>query len=135
MDYVRFVCQPGCTNCCRVQGYVYLTEEDLQRAASFLGLEAEEFERRYVYRTKHLRRLRKPPKGQCPFLKDHGCSIHPAKPTQCRLFPFWPDLLEDARNWSATGARCPGIGKGPYVQIGKALEIASEMSRAYPTMY
>jgi Fe-S-cluster containining protein len=135
MDVVRFACQPGCTDCCRVQGYVYLTEEDLRRAADYVGLPADEFERRYVYRTRHLRRLRKPPKGQCPFLEGDGCSIHPAKPTQCRLFPFWPDLLEDAHRWAATGVRCPGIGKGPLIQIGEALERASEMSRAYPRMY
>lgn len=135
MDSVRFTCQTGCTNCCRVQGYVYLTEEDLVRAAAFVGLSPESFERTYVYRTKHLLRLRKPKGSQCHFLDAEGCRIHPAKPTQCRLFPFWPDLLESASTWSATAARCPGIGKGPYIQIGTALETADEMRRAYPTLY
>lgn len=135
MDSVRFTCQSGCTNCCRVQGYVYLTEEDLQRAAAFRGMTCDDFERKYVYRTKHLRRLRKPQNSQCHFLESHGCAIHPAKPTQCRLFPFWPDLLESDGAWTATAARCPGIGTGPYIQIGAALETAEEMRRAYPTIY
>jgi len=135
MDLVRFACQQGCTNCCRVHGYVYLTEDDVQRASAFLNMSAEEFEKRFVYRTKHLRRLRKPKGSQCHFLDSEGCRIHPAKPTQCRLFPFWPDLLESASAWSATAARCPGIGKGPYIRIGTALETAEEMKRAYPTMY
>jgi len=60
---VRFACQPGCTNCCRRRGYVYLTEEDIGRAALYLGMSAAEFEGKYVYRTRHLRRLRKPRSG------------------------------------------------------------------------
>ncbi len=135
MEGVRFTCQPGCTNCCRVHGYVYLTEDDLKKAAGHLGMTPEEFERRYVYRTRHLRRLRKPKDSQCHFLGLKGCSIHAAKPTQCRLYPFWPDLLETNSAWTKTAASCPGIGKGTLVQIGTALETASEMKRAYPTMY
>src|SRR3989442_1776575 len=89
MDGVRFTCQPGCINCCNMQGYVYLTETDLERAAKFLGMTARAFEAKYVYRTRHQMRFRKPRDKQCPFLEKHGCSIHPAKPTQCRTFPFW----------------------------------------------
>jgi uncharacterized protein len=60
MDGFRFACIPGCTNCCRQTGYVYLTEEDLKRAAAFVGMSAAKFEAAYVYRTRHLLRLRKP---------------------------------------------------------------------------
>ncbi|MCC6292751.1 MAG: YkgJ family cysteine cluster protein [Bryobacterales bacterium] len=132
---LRFACQPGCTNCCNVAGYVYLTEENLIEAARYLRLSAAEFERRFVYRTRHLLRLRKPRGSQCHFLKEDGCAIHPAKPTQCRLFPFWPELVKSAYAWKTAGRRCPGIGQGPLVQIGEALEQASEMEHAYPTIY
>ena len=135
MDGLRFECQPGCTNCCRVQGFVYITEADLERAAGHLRLSPAEFERRYVYRTRHLLRLRKPRNSQCHFLRDYGCSIHPAKPTQCRLFPFWPELVENRESWIETANYCPGIGKGDLVQIGTAVEIANEMRHVYPGMY
>ncbi|MDX2153255.1 MAG: YkgJ family cysteine cluster protein [Bryobacteraceae bacterium] len=135
MESLRFACQPGCTNCCQVRGYVYLTEADLERAAAHLRMSPAEFEARYVFRTRHLIRLRKPRGAQCHFLKNGGCEIHPDKPTQCRLFPFWPELVEERRAWRATAARCPGIGQGPLIQIGTALETASEMKRAYPSMY
>jgi uncharacterized protein len=135
MDGLRFECQPGCTNCCRTQGFVYITEQDLRNASRYLGMKPAEFEQRYVYRTRHLLRLRKPRNSQCFFLRDYGCSIHPAKPTQCRLFPFWPELVENRDNWIETGNRCPGIDKGELIQIGAALEIANEMRTAYPSMY
>jgi len=135
MDGLRFACVPGCIKCCDVDGFVYLTEEDLKRAANYVGMSAASFEEKYVYRTRHRLRLRKPRGRQCPFLLDDGCSIHPAKPTQCRLFPFWPELVEDRERWEETALLCPGIGTGRLYQIGTALETAGEMKRAYPVMY
>jgi hypothetical protein len=132
---LRFACQPGCTNCCDQSGFVYLSEDDIKRAAKFVGMNAPAFEEKYVYRTAHQRRFRKPPEKQCPFLDKGGCSIHPAKPTQCRTFPFWPETVENRAEWKRTGKYCPGIGKGPLIQIGEAMEIAEEQRRAYPEMY
>ena len=80
-------------------------------------------------------RLRVPRGANCSFLKNDGCSIHPAKPTQCRIFPFWPELVDDKREWRKTAAWCPGIGKGKLVQIESARQLAGEMREAYPGIY
>jgi len=135
MTSMRFECQPGCTACCQRKGFVYLIEDDIARAARFLGMTAAVFEERYIYRTKNLRRLRIPRGGQCRFLRADGCSIHPAKPTQCRIFPFWPELTESSRKWRGTAAWCPGIGKGELVRIETVRTLAQEMRGAYPSMY
>lgn len=135
MKGLRFECQAGCTNCCTQKGFVYLTEADLTRIAKFLGMSAADFERRYVYRTTRQLRLRVPRQVQCHFLLDGGCSIHPVKPAQCRIFPFWPELVDDKREWRKTAAWCPGIGKGELVQIEIAAGRAREMREAYPHMY
>jgi hypothetical protein len=132
---MRFECQPGCTACCEQKGFVYLTEEDLRSIAAFLGMGSAEFERRHVYRTRNLRRLRVPRDAQCSFLRDGGCSIHPVKPVQCRTFPFWPELVGNRQEWHKTAAYCPGIGKGELVQIEVSRAGADEMRRAYPSMY
>lgn len=132
---LRFECQPGCTACCRQHGFVYLTEADLARIAEHLGLTATEFERRYVYRTAHLLRLRTPRGVRCRFLRDDGCSIHTVKPTQCRIFPFWPEMVQSRREWFAAGNFCPGIDKGELVQIEAAEQLAREMRKAYPRLY
>jgi Fe-S-cluster containining protein len=135
MTALRFECQPGCTNCCEQQGFVYLTADDMQRIAEYVGMAAKDFERRYVYRTKHLLRLRVPRQQQCHFLRDGGCSIHAVKPVQCRTFPFWPELIDDKREWKKTAQWCPGMGKGGLVQIEMARAKSGEMREAYPGMY
>lgn len=135
MKGLRFQCVPGCTKCCEVEGWVYITERDLKRIARYLGISPAAFERKYVYRTRHRLRLRKPRGSQCHFLTETGCSVHPVKPTQCRLFPFWPELVADRDVWVETGKSCPGIGMGPLIQIGTAHEMADEMRVAYPALY
>lgn len=136
MTDLRFACQPGCAKCCEVEGYVYLSEDDVTRIAAFLEMPQPAFEQRYVYRTRHSRRLRKPGRGkQCGFLEDKRCGIHDVKPVQCRLFPFWPELVESAREWKKAGRWCPGIGQGPLINIATAVEVANEMRTAYPDTY
>jgi|SRR5689334_14238431 Fe-S-cluster containining protein len=132
---LRFECQPGCTACCEQKGFVYLTDADLPRIAQFLGLSVPAFERKYVFRTRNRMRLRVPRDANCHFLRDGGCSIHAVKPTQCRIFPFWPELLESRREWMKTARYCPGMGKGPLIQISIAQEQAREMRDGYPAMY
>jgi uncharacterized protein len=135
MEGVWFECQQGCTNCCKVRGFVYLSENDVLRAAAFLKLTPEQFEEQHLVRFAHTIRLRKPLDSQCHFLRDNGCSIHPAKPTQCRLYPFWPELVENQKAWREAGSNCPGIGKGELIQIAAARAVADEMKTAYPKMY
>lgn len=135
MAEMRFECQPGCVACCEQKGFVYLTEDDVTRIAAYLRMRAADFERRYIYRTKNLRRLRVPRAVQCPFLEGRGCGIHAVKPVQCRTFPFWPELVESRKEWKKTAAWCPGIGKGDLVQIEIARAGAQEMRTAYSGMY
>ncbi len=136
MEGLRFECQPGCTKCCDRDGSVYISENDLLRIADHLGLTAAAFEAKYVYRTTYQLRLRKPRNRQCEFLKpNEGCTIHAVKPVQCRLYPFWPELVEYRDIWEYEKRKCPGIGQGPLVQLGTAMETAEEMKVAYPSSY
>jgi uncharacterized protein len=131
---MRFSCQPGCTRCCTQKGWVYLSVEDVPRLASFLGMSPDKFQIKYLYSTKYHLRLRRR-KGQCPFLNADGCSVHPAKPTQCRVFPFWPELTEDKKELKETAQWCPGIGKGDVVSVEQLKDSAREMQKAYPHQY
>lgn len=46
----------------------------------------------------------------CPLLRDDGgCSVHPVKPHQCRSWPFWDEMLDDAARWQQARSFCPGL--------------------------
>lgn len=114
---------------------MYLSEADADRIAAHLRLSNDDFEKRFLFRTKHLRRLRKPRNAECPFLKTQGCAIHEVKPTQCRTFPLWPEILESSEELAQTARWCPGLGQGPDVLIEDIRDCTEQMRQAYPTMY
>jgi Fe-S-cluster containining protein len=114
---------------------VYLAAGDLERIAGFLGVAVAEFEKRHVYRTRHRMRLRVARESPCGFLRADGCAIHAVKPTQCRIFPYWPELVDAAGEWRLAARYCPGIGQGELVPIEAARGEARRMREAYPGMY
>jgi Fe-S-cluster containining protein len=133
---MRFQCQPNCTICCEVEdGFVYVTESDLARIARYLRMSIRQFVAMYVYRTARIARFRVKGKLRCPFLVSGGCSIHEVKPVQCRLYPFWPEYVDNEREWKKLGQTCPGIGKGELVQISAAKVAAQQMRAEHPTLY
>ena len=52
----------------------------------------------------------------CVFLTARpptACQIHPARPEQCRTWPFWPELIDDPDKLEDAMRLCPGIEKLP----------------------
>ena len=114
-DGLKFECQ-GSGKCCTSHGeygFVFLTLKDRQRMASHLKLPTRKFTKDFCQKTKgyfHLREDLGNP--DCLFLKKKRCSIYQARPTQCRTWPFWPEVL-NAKTWRKDVASfCPGVGKG-----------------------
>ncbi len=117
-DGLRFQCQ-GSGKCCTSHGeygFVYLTPQDRKKMADFLGLKAAEFTKKHCQRTSGVWHLKEDPKRpDCQFLKGKGCSVYEARPTQCRTWPFWPEVM-NAKTWSKDVVSfCPGVGKGPLI--------------------
>jgi Fe-S-cluster containining protein len=66
-----------------------LTDAEIARLATFLGLRQGEFIERFT-RLRDDRRglsLVERPSGECVFLTGNDCSVQPVKPQQCRDFP------------------------------------------------
>jgi hypothetical protein len=132
---VRFQCQ-GSGNCCVSRGeygYVYLTLEDRKRFAFYFNMATSAFTRKYCEKTEELWHLKSDKKsGDCIFLKDRRCSTYNARPTQCRTWPFWPEVMS-AKAWKSEVIEfCPGAGKGkivPASTIRKKL-LEQELSEA-----
>lgn len=90
-----------CGNCCRGDGYVDMSADDLARAAALLGRSPEQFLAEFcvVQRSGKVHLIHQGDALQsCVFLTaDNLCRVHAAKPSQCEGFPMkWrpADVLE-----------------------------------------
>lgn len=84
-----FVCQ-RCGACCRVPGYVRLTDADVDALATDLGLSVEAFIEAYtdLSPTRSGLVLKGDTSAPCQFLTaDNLCRVHRARPQQCRDYP------------------------------------------------
>jgi Fe-S-cluster containining protein len=132
---MRFQCQSGCVRCCEQKGFVYVTREDIVRLAEHVGLTQAEFKRRYLCGSAPLLRFRKQRHKQCPFLLANGCSVHSIKPLQCSSFPYWPELLASVYERREAAKYCPGMNRGPVVNVETAREVAARVQLAFPELY
>lgn len=133
---LRFECQ-GSGKCCTSHGefgHVFLTLEDRKRFAKVLNMRAGEFTKKYCDQLGPVWKLREEAGNpDCIFLKDKRCSVYEGRPTQCRTWPFWPDVM-NAKSWKTEVASfCPGVGKGKLwskeeIEKTMAAETASEKS-------
>ena len=101
-----------CGTCCKWEGYVRLTENEIDLIADFLGLDVMEFTRKYTVLTEDRRNLSLIEKddGSCIFYNATrpGCDINAVKPLQCRNFPLiwnfpgWEQLCQ-GKKYQAPG--------------------------------
>lgn len=112
---LRWECQ-GSGKCCvshGQMGYVFVNLEDRRRLAAGLGMSTAQFTRRYCAKTDGHWHIRDAPGAlECRFLSGKRCTVYDARPTQCRTWPFWPEVMH-AKAWQREVAKfCPGVGKG-----------------------
>jgi len=110
---LQFSCHQ-CHNCCRgaQPGWVYLSPQQIERLARFLELGPRKLKKRFLTKDEDGEPvLRLKPNGDCIFWDD-GCTVYPARPRQCRTFPFWPENLESPETWQALKQFCHGIDQG-----------------------
>ena len=89
-----------------------MTKEDRIRMAKVLKLSTREFTKKYCEKEEGVFHLIDGPEGRCQFLEGKRCGIYEGRPTQCRTWPFWPEVM-DSKTWNKEVASfCPGVGKG-----------------------
>lgn len=92
-----------CGACCRWEGDVCLTNEDIRAIAEYLGMGESAFINTYcrLQRNRQGLSLIDAGDGACIMLENNACRIQGVKPQQCRDFPH---------KWNFPGweRRCPG---------------------------
>ena len=130
-DGLKFTCTQ-CGNCCTgAPGYIWISDEEIERLARHLKMPAERVVEEYCRKIGGRTSLkeRRSPQGlyDCIFLKEmrvgggqgkppvvkRVCTIYEARPLQCRTWPFWEGNLASKENWEAAAKRCHGMNRGP----------------------
>lgn len=134
---LRFECQ-RCGACCTgAPGYVWVTDEETDAIARFLGVPREEFARKYLRRAGSRDSLIELSDGRCIFYMGDFCQIYPVRPSQCRTFPFWETVIASPESWQRSQKACPGIGKGRLFTIEEIEDIlqADRRENRRPKLY
>lgn len=101
---------PG--RCCNGErGNVWISQEEIEAVAYFLGIDIENFVQDYLRRVSgsySIKDLKIGGNYACVFFdeKKNGCAIYPVRPEQCRTFPFWPHFREHPEK---AFRECPGV--------------------------
>ena len=133
-DGIRFQCQ-GSGKCCSSHGeygFVYMNLEDRRRMANHLKMKTSAFTKKYCENTSGSFHLKDnvlkdgSSSPECLFLKGKGCTVYEGRPTQCRTWPFWPEVM-NAKSWSKDVVSfCPGINKGRKYTASEIKNILEE---------
>lgn len=127
-DGLAFSCTQ-CGNCCTgPSGYVWISDEEIDRLSEHLGLSRDETLKRYCRKLQGRISLKEKREGKdypCIFLttvdqpmpdgttrSKRTCAIYPVRPLQCRTWPFWEGNLASDDDWERASRKCPGIDKG-----------------------
>lgn len=128
---VHFRCLgPRCGDCCsgkKGTGYVWLSEAEMRAIAAQLGLALCQFTVRYVRQVGERYALVEKPNRDCIFyIEGKGCGVYDARPTQCRTYPFWQEVMKTPESWAQEAHHCPGVSKEEPLVPGE--EVARQLA-------
>ena len=121
-----FKCQNS-GNCCRVEGFVYVTPLEAKNIAQSLGLDIQSFFKNYVkQKNGHLVISDRNHRPNCFLDEKNCCSVYKARPQHCRTYPDWPEIWETNRSLLQETLLCPGL-KNAYETVLKASDLSNSV--------
>ena len=97
-------------NCCKEDGTVYVTDENIKKMAQVLHLSEFEFREKYVRK-----------KNGWSVVADHSfrpncflnsckqCSVYEGRPEHCKTYPNWPEIWESKQAFESERKICKGL--------------------------
>lgn len=117
---LRFKCT-GCGRCCygNKSDYILLSVNEAENIRLALNLDEHVFVRDYLSKlVRGGNGLRILNNGRCCLLDDNNqCRVYALRPTQCRTYPFWPEIINSSSEWHNEAKRCEGINRGEVVSL------------------
>lgn len=115
-DGLRFTCTQ-CGKCCTGEpGHVWVNNAEIQAIADHRGEPVEQVRALHTRLVGIRRSLREKANGDCVFYdRTAGCTVYPARPRQCRTWPFWESNVKTPEAWEYTCRICPGSGQGQLI--------------------
>ena len=116
MDYnpLNFKCHQ-CGNCCRGDGQVFVSAEEISRMADHLDMNYMDFRIQYLTKYHNQNILKSKYNLDCIFLEsDSSCKVHPVKPDQCKKWPYWPEMIHDEESFEDGQSYCEGLKEFEY---------------------
>ena len=129
---LHFECMQ-CGNCCSgpSEGYIWVTKPEIKLISDFLKISPKHLRQNYLKRV-GLRTtiVEGSVTKDCIFLEriddQNRCTIYPVRPSQCRIWPFWPDNLKSLNTWNKAAQRCSGINHGRHYSFEKIEKIKKD---------
>lgn len=135
-DEFQFRCHPGvsCWNRCCHGADITITPYDVLSLSRHLGLKASDFLATYtvpatleasMLPVAKLKMGGEDGGGPCPFMREEGCSVYPARPVTCRYYPLGlatfklkdTDTVEDF-NFLVRESHCQGHSESRTLSVG-----------------
>ncbi len=120
--------------CCHRRGdigYVYVNYQERKRLAAHLEMSVEAFTIEFTVSEDDGARVLRFDDERCAFLDQKSCTVHQAKPIQCRTWPFWQETLaSEASYQELVREMCPGSLDGPLVPADKIRRQMEETEEA-----
>jgi Fe-S-cluster containining protein len=127
-DGLYFKCHQ-CGNCCTFpNGVVYASKNEMLEISNFLSLSFDKFLENYTVIDDEFIAIKSKEDGPCVFYENHACAVYSVRPTQCRTYPFWPEILKNESRWLNESTKCAGINKDSF---HTKEEIAEELKKNY----
>lgn len=133
-DGLRFECT-GCGDCCRFsEAAVFISDDEVTAMADYLELSESEFRNIYIDREKSPQQLFNP-SDDCIFLKDLKCQVYDVRPSQCRTFPFWGEIIKSKYRWKYIKTQCEGVDQGRLYSYEEIRSIARNRQDTGPGQF
>ena len=107
-------------NCCRFDGVVYASAQEIEAMAKVLGIDIVSFMEKYVKRKDGWMLIAdRAHRPNCFLNEKNQCEIYDARPKNCKTYPNWPEIWRDEESLYKETLLCKGLREAVQKQASR----------------